>query len=77
MYDRNPEALRLTRPFALSAADVLDAVASSAERSARLLRARAGVSGGERSAAERPRDRLGPRASLPVRHSVPDAWRIK
>jgi len=77
MYDQNPEALRLTRPLVLSTADVLDAIAASAGRSARFLRARAESTNRGRLAAERPRDRLGPRDALLLGHQIPDACRIK
>jgi len=77
MYDQNPEALSLTRPIALSAADVLDAVAAAAGRSARHLRNQAEARNGGRLAAERPRDRLGPADVVRARHHVPDSWRIK
>jgi len=77
MYDQNPEAIRLTRPFALSAADVLDVVAEAAGRSACRLRDQAEARNGGRLAAERPRDRLGPSDALLSRQHAPDTWRIK
>jgi len=77
MYDQNSEATSLFRPVALSAAVLLDAVAVRAADSARLLREAAPASNGGRLAAERPRDRLGPRDALMARQHIPESWRIK
>ena len=77
MYDQNSEAQRLLRPMALSAANLLDGIAMRASSSARSLREAAPAANGGRLAAERPRDRLGPRDRLFSRHRIPDTWRIK
>lgn len=77
MQYRTSEAAGLFRPVALSAAVLLDAVAVRAADSARILREPASARNGGRLAAERPRDRLGPRDELMARQHVPESWRIK
>jgi hypothetical protein len=76
MYDDSTEAFRFGRPLALSIAAVLDALSCSADRAARSLR-EGPVRNGSSLAGERPRDRLGPRDRLLVRHFVTDGWRVK